>query len=156
MKRENDIGFEVRTLSNMVFRQLLTYMSRREIDEVTLMNGWIMGYLYENMDKDIFQKDIEAKFSIARSTVTGILKLMEKKGFVRRESVPQDARLKRLVLTEKGIKIHLETIEDMEFLDDYLKRDIDPNELEIFFNVIKKLKYNIENGNIMKEAQRNA
>lgn len=42
----------------------------------------------------IFQKDLETEFCIGRSTVTNILNLMEKKGFVRRESVSYDARLK--------------------------------------------------------------
>ena len=31
---------------------------------------------------------------------------MEKKGFIRRESVAHDARLKKVTLTEKGIKSH--------------------------------------------------
>ena len=38
---------------------------------------------------------------MARSTVTGVVKLMERKGLIRRESVSSDARLKKLVLTEK-------------------------------------------------------
>ena len=43
---------------------------------------------------------------MARSTVTGVVKLMERKGLIRRESVSSDARLKKLVLTEKGISAH--------------------------------------------------
>ena len=156
MERDKNIGFEVRTLGNMLFRQLLAYMSRRDVDEVTLMHGWIMGFLYNNPDKDIFQKDIEARFSISRSTVTGILKLMEKKGYVIRESVPQDARLKRLVLTEKGKMLHLQTEEDIKHLEQFVREDIDPKDLDIFFKVIGQLKDKIENGEIIKEAKRNA
>lgn len=156
MERDKSIGFEVRTLGNMLFRQLLSYMSRRDVDEVTLMHGWIMGYLYNNPDKDIFQKDIEARFSISRSTVTGILKLMEKKGYVIRESVPQDARLKRLVLTEKGKMLHLQTEEDIEHLEQFVREDIDPKDLEVFFKVVGQMKDKIENGEIIKEAKRNA
>ena len=49
-------------------------------DEITRKNGWIIGdYLASNRDKDIFQKDIEYNFSIRRSTVSGILQLMEKR-----------------------------------------------------------------------------
>ena len=68
------------------------------------MNGWIMRYLYENRKKDIFQKDIEKFFSIGRSTVTNIIQILEKKGYVRRESVEYDARLKKVILTEQGIE----------------------------------------------------
>ena len=37
-----------------------------------------------------------------KSTVTGILQLMEKNGFIYRESVEKDARLKRIVPTKKA------------------------------------------------------
>lgn len=151
MRHDKNIGFEVRTLGNMLYRQLLSYMSRRDVDEVTLMHGWIMGFLYNNADRDIFQKDVEARFSISRSTVTGILKLMEKKGYVIRESVPQDARLKRLVLTEKGKQLHLQTVEDIEYLENFVQSGIDPQDLDVFFKVISQLKWNIENGDILKE-----
>ena len=50
----------------------------------------------------MYQKDIEEEFRIRKSTVTGILKLLEKNGFIRRESVPQDARLKRIVPTARA------------------------------------------------------
>ena len=78
----------------MMSRNLMAAARERGVDELTAMHGWILGYLCRNEDKDIFQKDIEAEFKICRSTVTNILKLMEKKGYIRRESVPYDARLK--------------------------------------------------------------
>lgn len=50
------------------------------VDEVTMMHGWIIRYLYENREQDIFQKDIEQRFAVGRSTVTNLIQLMEKKG----------------------------------------------------------------------------
>ena len=66
------------------------------------MQGWIIGYLYQNRDKEVFQRDIQEQFSIRRSTVTGILQLMEKNGLITRSSVERDARLKKLELTPPG------------------------------------------------------
>ena len=77
-----------------------------------MMHGWIIRYLYENREQDIFQKDIEQRFAVGRSTVTNLIQLMEKKGFVKRESVKQDARLKKVILTEKGIASQ-ESFEDI-------------------------------------------
>ena len=79
----------------MMSRNLMAAARERGVDELTAMHGWILGYLCRNEHKDIFQKDIEAEFKICRSTVTNILKLMEKKGYIKRESVPYDARLKK-------------------------------------------------------------
>lgn len=144
MKHCKDVGFEVRTLDNMIYRQLIAYEARRGIDEVTVMHGWIIGYIYENREKDIFQKDIEAAFSIARSTVTGILKLMEKKGYIHRESVERDARLKRLVLTDRGKALHEGTVQNIKMLEARVREGISPQELETFFNVIELMKANLE------------
>lgn len=80
MKHKETIGFAIRSLDNLITRKMIAYAAQNGVDELTIMHGWIIGYLYDNMEKEIFQKDIEAKFSIGRSTVTGILKLMEKKG----------------------------------------------------------------------------
>lgn len=144
MKHCKDVGFEVRTLDNMIYRQLLAYEARRGIDEVTVMHGWIIGYMYDRKDKEIFQKDIEAAFSIARSTVTGILKLMEKKGYIYRESVERDARLKRLVLTDRGRELHEGTMRNIKMLEARVREGISPQELETFFRVIELMKANLE------------
>ena len=39
-----------------------------------------MRYLFINMDKEIYQKDIEKNFVVRRSTASGILDTMEKNG----------------------------------------------------------------------------
>ena len=115
-KREERIGFEIRRLDHMLARSLQARVKAAGIDEVTLMHGWIIRYLYTNRDKDVFQKDMEQYFSIGRSTVTNIIQLMEKKGFIVRQSVEYDARLKKVVLTEKGVRNH----EMLENLIDHL------------------------------------
>lgn len=142
-KREERIGFEIRRLDHMLARNLQAHVKAAGIDEVTLMHGWIIRYLYGNQDRDIFQKDVEQHFSIGRSTVTNIIQLMEKKGFVIRESVEHDARLKKVVLTKKGIQSH-EMLENLiENLDMSLIEGITEEELSIFYSVVKKLTENL-------------
>ena len=77
--KKRKIGHELRTLDNILSRNLMAAARERGVDELTAMHGWILGYLCRNEHKDIFQKDIEAEFKICRSTVTNILKLMEKR-----------------------------------------------------------------------------
>ena len=126
MHPKASVGLEVRTLNNTTFRTLLAYEARRGVDEVTVMHGWIIGFIYENASRDIFQKDIEAEFSIAKSTVTGILKLMEKKGYIIRESVAWDARLKKLALTEKGRQLPAGTMKNLVLLEHNILKNIPP------------------------------
>lgn len=146
-KREERIGFEIRRLDHMLARNLQARVKAAGIDEVTLMHGWIIRYLYMNRNEDVFQKDVEQYFSIGRSTVTNIIQLMEKKGFVVRQSVEYDARLKKVVLTEKGVRSH-EMIESLiDHLDTSLVEGITDEELSVFYSVIEKLA-----GNLAKEG----
>ena len=95
------IPAQLRRVDNLIFRRLNQFSRANGVEQTTPMHGWIIEYLYRHRDEPVFQRDIEREFSITRSTVTNILQLMERKGYIRRQSVPQDARLKQLVLTEE-------------------------------------------------------
>ena len=115
----------------------------RGVDELTAMHGWILGYLCRNEHKDIFQKDIEAEFKICRSTVTNILKLMEKKGYIKRESVPYDARLKKLVLTQKALNQRERIREAIRNMEALLAKGLTQQELDDFHRIMDKMKHNV-------------
>lgn len=137
------VGQEIHMLYHMVARYLDYNIKMHSIDEMTIMHGWILKYLYENRRKEIFQKDIEKSFSIGKSTVTNLIQLLEKKGYIRRESVAHDARLKRVVLTEKGMESN-ESIERMfARMSEAIEKGISKQELGIFFGVCDKIKGNL-------------
>lgn len=78
-----------------------------DTEELTAMQRHVLKFiLLESEHKDIYQKDVEEEFCIRKSTATGILKLMEEHGFITREAVESDARLKRIVPTGKAEKVH--------------------------------------------------
>ena len=144
LHKQEKIGLEIRKLNHEMNRNLELKVKAEGIDEVTLMHGWIMRYLYENREKEIYQKDIEKHFSIGRSTVTSIIQLMEKKGFIERQAVQSDARLKKVLLTEKGEKTH-EMIEALIIqLNQNMMEGIEPEELQTFLEVLSKIRQNIE------------
>ena len=107
--KKRKIGHELRTLDNMMSRNLMAAARERGVDELTAMHGWILGVSVPERRQRYFPEGYQAEFKICRSTVTNILKLMEKKGYIRRESVPYDARLKKLVLTDTGRELHENT-----------------------------------------------
>ena len=144
MDKEKDIGFAVRKLSNLIKRDVEKSKAKLGLDPVSGVNGWAIGYLYSNRENDIFQKDFENQFSIRRSTASNILKTMEQKGLIERVSVESDARLKKIVLTEKAIEIHKKIMLDLYEREQRLRKDISEEKLETFFNVIKKLSANLE------------
>ena len=142
---EEHIGYQIKMLNHMISRKVMCISLKNGMDQVTLMHGWIIAWLYENQDKDIFQKDLETQFHITRSTVTNILKLMEKKGYIKRVSVDYDARLKKLVLTEMALKIQKQNFRDVQtMVEQQLVKDIPDEEVRIFLQVLHKMKENLE------------
>ncbi len=143
MPREKEtVGHAVRTLNHVVHRNFISAARAAGLDEITVMHGWITGYLYDHADQIVCQRDIEARFSIGRSAVTGVVQCMEGKGLLVRKPVESDGRLKQLRLTEKGRQVHEKTICLIEHLEEELCRGISPEELAAFFETVKKLKHN--------------
>ncbi len=150
----NHIGREVKRLDNEIHSMMLASRQEAGNGDMTMMQGWIIGYLYRNQKKEIFQKDLEAEFSIARSTATGILQLMEKKGYLMRQSVPNDARLKKLVLTEMGIVTHEQHVKRVHDMEAMLKEGISEEEIETFFRLIRKMRENLEKNHSETDRRR--
>lgn len=144
MEKKDHIGIEVKRLDNEIHSRMAVYRSEKGQGELTMMQSWILGFIYRNPQREIFQKDIEAKFSIARSTATGILQLMEKNGYIRRISLPRDARMKKLELTPKGIQMQEITLENVQRMENKLREGISQEDIEIFFRVIRKMRLNVE------------
>lgn len=144
MENEKFIGREIRKTNNMLKRRHMNSEFHKQIQNITGTNGWIIGFLANNSDRDIFQKDIEEFFSLRRSTVSNMVQLMEKKGFIARESVDYDARLKKLVLTQKALEIHKAVLADVAENEKKLKSGISEEELKTFFDVIEKIQKNLE------------
>ena len=134
------IPAQIRRVDNLIFRRINQFARANGVEQATPMHGWIIEYLYRHRDTPVFQRDIEREFSITRSTVTNILQLMERKGYIERQSVPQDARLKKLVLTEEGVRFHENTILSFKQTDDYVAGLLTEEENAELLRLLNKLR----------------
>ena len=134
------IPAQIRRVDNLIFRKINQFARENGVEQATPMHGWIIEYLYRHRDAAVFQRDIEREFSITRSTVTNILQLMERKGYIQRLSVPQDARLKQLVLTEEGIRLHEKTLLSFHQTDDYVTGLLTEEENAELLRLLNKLR----------------
>ncbi len=140
---DNKVGFMVHKLDMNIKRMLDAKMKAAGYDEVTLMHGWILKYLYDNRDREVYQRDIEKQFSIGRSTVTTIIQLMEKRDLVCRQSVEHDARLKRVMLTEKGFHHHDLVEENIYSIHQKIMTGISDAEKKTFLDIVQKMDLNL-------------
>ena len=81
------LGPRIKFLYHAFNRKFMETARANGVEELTSMHGRILGYLYWSRPKDVYQKDIEEHFNITRSSVAGIVKLMEQKGYILRQSV---------------------------------------------------------------------
>ena len=103
--------------------------------------------LLETIHRDLYQKDIEEEFQIRKSTVTGILKLMEKHGYIYRESVKKDARLKRIVPTAKAEEMRPKILEHIQKTEARLIEGIAPEDVLICKKVLGQMLCNLSEMN---------
>lgn len=129
----------------------VAHKMKREIDHanqklgVSGVQGRIIGYVRcESKNRDIFQKDIEEHFELRGSSVTSTLQNLEKMGFIVRESIPTDQRLKRIVLTKKALDIHNQITKNIEQVEKEAFSSINKEEEQLLSDLLKRILNNIE------------
>lgn len=144
MSNEQPLAMRIKALNNQIKRLMERTAIARNDANLTGMQYAILGFLSEQLNEqnegqDLFQRDIEAEFNIRRSTASGMLQLLEKDGYIRRENVPGDARLKKIIMTDKARELDKIAKVHMHELEMRLTRGITPDEMEQFYSVLQKI-----------------
>lgn len=147
---KTDIGKELKSVNNAIVRYLQNNIKPAGFDRITANNGWIIGYLAENKGRDVFSRDLEKEFSVTRSTVSKVVDIMESKGLVQRASVEHDARLKKLVLTEKAEQLFDEMLTSRESFERVLLRGFSKAEAERLVAYLHRMRENVEKATVEK------
>lgn len=137
------IGLEIKRLNNLISRNFANLNTISMLNEISNSNGFILRYLEENENKVITQKDIELNFGITRSTTSTVLSLMEEKELIVREIMPNDNRVKKIIITEKGKKINKDIKNEIDEFELKLIDGFNEREIEQFYNYIERMKNNI-------------
>ncbi|NLO84710.1 MAG: MarR family transcriptional regulator [Clostridiales bacterium] len=143
-KTNRKIGKDVHRLSILIKRYLDVHGHRKRHEEITGSNGWIIRFLLEREDMDVYQKDLEAEFGITRSTASKVIGLMEQKGLVQRQAVAHDARLKKITLTDKTRKIAEEMKRDGSAADQQILKGFSKEEVEKLYEFFDRMLANLE------------
>lgn len=145
MEEKHYIGMEIHSLANMTMRFIEQNSHKKMIDSVTGTNVWILGLIEHQEGKEIFQRDLEEKFGITRSTVSKVVNLMVRKGLIERSPVEYDARLKKLSLTEKSRELLAIMKEDHETVDKVLMQGFSEEEKAKLREYVCRMKQNLKN-----------
>ena len=113
-------------------------------DNITVSQAYVIDFITDNKDKDIFQKDLELEFDLKRSSVSLMLNNMEKHDLIKRVPVAGDARLKKLVLTEKAVEISRKISSAIDSVEGKLLENMEQDEINSLLNMLGKIRSNID------------
>ena len=72
-----------------------------------------------------------------------MLKLLEKKGYLYRECAKEDARLKKIIPTEKAVCLRGQLLKSIERTEERIRQGIPEEDLKVFFRVLKQISANL-------------
>lgn len=90
---------QIRVLGRCLRRQAERSPAIRQLESLTGMHCFIIGYLADHEAEDIYQRDLEHEFGLSRAAVSRQLTVMEDNGLIERSKVLSDDRLKKITLT---------------------------------------------------------
>jgi DNA-binding MarR family transcriptional regulator len=85
--------------------------------DLTYSQFSVIMYLFKHQNQQIMQKNIEDAFLLKGSTVTGILKRLEEKHFITRQTDSSDRRVNYLRLLPKGLELENYVYDEVERLE---------------------------------------
>lgn len=134
-------GKWINRISHQLKRQMLW---PDEPGDLTILQKSILHFiLFETMQRDLYQKDLEKEFKVRRSTASENLRLLEKKGYLYRECAKEDARLKKIIPTEKAVCLRGQLLKSIERTEERIRQGIPEEDLKVFFRVLKQISANL-------------
>ncbi len=99
--------------------------------------------LLEENGGGMTQRALEECLDISKSTLSGVLKTMEKRGFVEKTVSDSDRRVMEVSLSPRGREIYGEAMRRMEDLDRTVFAGLDEEELRVMAKALAAIRRNI-------------
>lgn len=140
---KNDFNIYLRNMIDTNNRVLI-YMHRNCKNNIPPIGFFILKYLKDNENEEIYQVDIERHFNMKKSTVSKLLSSMEEEKFISRKSIEKDARYKKIIIGEKAKELKCEIFKEKDEITMKLFENVTIDELEVFNNVLNKINRNLD------------
>ena len=123
-------------------------------EDISSGNVDIIVYLARHDNEEIFPQDIEQRFGVTRSTSCRVLGLMEQKGLIAREPVKRDARLKKIVLTNKSRHIAEVLRDNAKNMERILLEGLEDDQIRQFMHVLDVMQTNLVKTGLIGDESR--
>ena len=109
-------------------------------DNLTISQFKVLAYLWDYGEQKINQKMIHEFLEIRPSSLTKLIKILEQKGLIRKETDPDDSRNKTIELTDKGMEIKKLCLRRITESETYLLQDFSHQEIGILTKLLLRIK----------------
>lgn len=135
------IGKEVKEFANLLSR--ITESNSNELG-ITFSQGKFLHFVdVMSREGPLYQKDLERELGIRPSSATEMLQKLEALSLIARRDDKRDRRIKIVELTDRGIEVEKAIFTKLCQLEETVTRGVSEEDLQVFFNVLDKLKTNL-------------
>lgn len=140
MNQKFKLGLDIEKIDRIISRDMDANIIKAIGNKVTLSQAYVIDFMINTDKDDIFQKDLEKQFDLKRAAISLMLNNMEKNDLIKRIPVSKDARLKKLVLTEKAISLSEKITAAIDEIENTLIEELTQDEIEKFYTVLDKMR----------------
>jgi DNA-binding MarR family transcriptional regulator len=133
MAQDNRLIFLLLTAQQKLRNYLKDELANRGV-KITIAQSGILALLKQNSGRTM--TELSQILSIDNSTITGLIDRLEKAGFVKRNSHPQDRRASQIMITPEGIDEVTRSVAVIRRVNEEIKAGFTPHEVEAFKNVL--------------------
>lgn len=136
-----ELGYLNRELNDYVSNgnDLLSYFNMTQLK--------IINYILLHENENVCQKDLELETNLKKASITGCLDSLAERDLIKRVQADDDKRKNYIRLTDKAITYKNEFYQREVDLNNWIEENINKEDLDTFFKVIKKIRNNIDKEN---------
>ena len=98
----------------------------------------VLHQLERSTSGEMTLKELEKQLQVAQSTAAGIISRLEQKGFIELRTDPEDRRVKRIYVLEKGKQCHAVMHSAIQKNEQRIVEGFTPEEQELFSQLLQK------------------
>jgi MarR family transcriptional regulator, repressor for mepA len=102
--------------------------------------GRLIGYIHENQEKGVIQKDLADQFQRRGASITSMLQGLEQKGYIKRVTSAEDERQKKIYVLPKGADLVEEFNAIFEEVEKNITRGLTDEESATLYQLLLKVK----------------
>ncbi len=138
------VTYKIKALNHDIVRYICdSEISKKNLPTPAQMQ--ILHFIISKQNEKIYQTDIAIALNLRRATLSEILKTMEKNNLIIRVQDKNDTRKKEIILSNQAKENFLIVKHALNEVEHVITKDINKQELEIFFKILSQMQTNLKN-----------